>query len=49
MADGFASVSPRRQIPSTDPRGNFTELLRVEAPGKNLQHLARKIRGSSNL
>jgi hypothetical protein len=42
MADGFASVSPRRQIPSTDPRGNFTELLRVEAPGKNLQHLARK-------
>jgi hypothetical protein len=42
MADGFASVSPRRQIPSTAPRGNFTELLLVEALGKNLQHLARK-------
>jgi hypothetical protein len=42
MADGFASVSPRRQIPSTDPRGNFTELLLVEALGKNLQHLALK-------
>ena len=23
MADGFASVSPRRQIPSTDPRGKL--------------------------
>jgi hypothetical protein len=42
MAIGFASVSPRRQIPTTDPRRNFTELLHVEAPGKNLQHLARK-------
>jgi hypothetical protein len=42
MADGFASVSPWRPIPSADPRGNFTELLCVEAPGKNLQHLARK-------
>ena len=42
MADGFASESPRTQNPSTDPAENFTGLLRVEAPGKNLQHLARK-------
>jgi len=29
IADAFASVSLRRQIPSADSRGNLTQLLRV--------------------
>jgi hypothetical protein len=50
IADGFASVSPRRQIPSADSRGKLTQLLRVgKRRGKIFNIWLVKIRGSLNL